>query len=56
MVCSAVCSLQMCILWGIPELLCKVCSLKYILKLKKLNTQVGSSHKKKRHKRIFDSS
>lgn len=46
MVCSAVCSLQMCILWVFLTYFAKSASLKYILKLKKLNIQLGGSQKK----------
>lgn len=48
MVCSAICSLQMCILWVFLTYFAKSASLKYILKLKKLNIQLGSSEKKNR--------
>lgn len=47
MVCSAICSLQMCILWVFLTYFAKSGSLKYILKLKKLNIQLGGSQEKK---------
>lgn len=45
MVCSAICSLQKRILWVFLTYFAKSASLKYILKLKKLNIQLGVSQK-----------